>query len=169
MYTICIFLFYFTSNLMYWLFGFKYWVISIEVPHLIEAQKEGSDGQPRKRICTEKRYEVVNWIGILVNFIACAWLAWKRGVVSYVSAFVYPDAELMGIVLNLYYAVTILLFISALFLGDALRRLNKSFQKDNKLVVNKKTMYLHAILLVFHTFFILVMQVITVYAFSNPT
>ena len=32
MYSVSIFLFYFLSNLIYWLFGFKYWVISIEVP-----------------------------------------------------------------------------------------------------------------------------------------
>ena len=34
-----IFLFYFVSNLIYWLFGFKYWVISIEIPQLISNQE----------------------------------------------------------------------------------------------------------------------------------
>jgi hypothetical protein len=34
-----IFFFYFVSNLMYWLFGFKYWVISIEIPTLIAYQE----------------------------------------------------------------------------------------------------------------------------------
>ena len=32
---VTIFFFYFTSNLLYWLFGFKYWVISIEIPNMI--------------------------------------------------------------------------------------------------------------------------------------
>ena len=36
MYSISVFLFYFISNLIYWLFGFKYWVISIEVPKSID-------------------------------------------------------------------------------------------------------------------------------------
>jgi hypothetical protein len=36
---VSIFLFYFVSNLMYWLFGFKYWVISIEIPQLITQQE----------------------------------------------------------------------------------------------------------------------------------
>jgi hypothetical protein len=30
-----LFMFYWPSNLMYWLFGFKYWVIAIEIPALV--------------------------------------------------------------------------------------------------------------------------------------
>ena len=30
--SVTIFFFYFICNWMYWLFGFKYWVISIEIP-----------------------------------------------------------------------------------------------------------------------------------------
>lgn len=31
-----VFGFYFFSNLMYWLFGFKYWVTSVEIPALVK-------------------------------------------------------------------------------------------------------------------------------------
>lgn len=36
-------LYYFISNLMYWLWSFKYWVISIEIPNVIAAQKARQD------------------------------------------------------------------------------------------------------------------------------
>lgn len=134
MFTICLFMFYFTSNLMYWLFGFKYWVISIEIPNVIEAAKEG--GKQQKRICTETRYKVFNWLGILVNFAVCAVLAWKRGLVDYISAAKRPSSQLLDTCLYLYFAVTFLIFVSAIFLADALRRLKNSFSKDNRLVVN---------------------------------
>ena len=85
--------FYFISNLIYWLFGFKYWVISIEIPNLIAAQKEaeerGIDEEKleRKRFCTEARYNALNWFGIIVNAVCIAWLAWKRGALDYDTAF----------------------------------------------------------------------------------
>ena len=127
-------MFYFTSNLMYWLFGFKYWVISIEIPNMIEAAKE--DGKQQKRICSETRYKVLNWLGILVNFAVCAVLAWKRGLVNFISATKPPSPQLLDTCLYLYFAVTFLIVVSAIFLADALRRLKNSFSKDNRLVVN---------------------------------
>jgi hypothetical protein len=36
-------LYYFISNLMYWLWSFKYWVISIEIPNVIATQKARKD------------------------------------------------------------------------------------------------------------------------------
>ena len=82
MYAICIFLFYFTSNLMYWMFGFKYWVISIEVPRLIVASKNSSK-RNHKSICSEARYEALNWVGILINLGVSLCCGWKRGMVEY--------------------------------------------------------------------------------------
>ncbi len=82
MFTICIFFFFFTSNLMYWMFGFKYWVISIEVPRLIAASKEGNEAK-HKSICSEARYEALNLIGIIINMAVCMLAAWKRGIMEY--------------------------------------------------------------------------------------
>lgn len=74
---VTIFFFYFVSNLMYWLFGFKYWVISIEIPQLLAVE----DG--RRKTCTETRYNLLNWTGILVNFGACLVCAYVRGQVDF--------------------------------------------------------------------------------------
>jgi hypothetical protein len=71
---------------MYWMFGFKYWIILIAVMRLIPKSKEGSQVN-NKRICSEARYEELNWIGILINLGFCLAVGWKRGVVEYVSAF----------------------------------------------------------------------------------
>jgi hypothetical protein len=62
------------------------------------------------------------------------------------------DDHKIGVeVMTLFSIVTFLLVISAVFLADALRRLNKSFEAHGKLVVNKKTMCLHINALFLHT------------------
>ena len=71
--------------------------------------------------------------------------------------------------MRLFVLVTVLLCIAAVFLADALRRLNNSFQKSNKLVVNQKTMFLHIFALFLHTIVIVIVQYITVYTFVNPS
>ena len=167
MYSVSVFLFYFVSNLMYWMFGFKYWVISIEVPRLIASTKDGTEGN-HKSICSEAGYEALNWVGITINLAFCLWVGWKRGMLDYDSAFGKPPKKLGNTSMILYVTITVLLIISAFFLADALRRLKKSFSQDNRLVVNHKTMCLHITALFIHTFFIAVVQFITVYTFMNP-
>jgi len=60
-------LYYFISNLMYWLWSFKYWVISIEIPNVIAAQKARKDEDldvskrdteliGKKSVCSESKY-----------------------------------------------------------------------------------------------------------------
>jgi hypothetical protein len=60
-------LYYFISNLMYWLWSFKYWVISIEIPNVIAAQKARNDEDldvskrdteliGKKSVCSESKY-----------------------------------------------------------------------------------------------------------------
>ena len=71
--------------------------------------------------------------------------------------------------MNLFVLVTILLVFSAMFLADALRRLKNSLSKENKLVVNQKTMCLHVTALFMHTIVIVVVQFITVYSFEIPS
>ena len=127
-----IFLFYFVSNLMYWLFGFKYWVISIEIPQLISQQQAELNPDKeivrKERFCTEAKYNALNAVGILVNFAFCAWVGWKRAELDYESA-VPPGASkrLTATVLDLYLVISGLLIVSALFLADSLRRLKQQF------------------------------------------
>jgi hypothetical protein len=72
-------------------------------------------------------------------------------------------------VMTLFSIVTFLLTISALFLADALCRLNKSFKAHGKLVVNKKTMCLHINALFVHTSIQIACQYFTIYQFINPS
>jgi len=103
-----------------------------------------------------------------VNFICCAWLAWKRGMLDYESTFGPAPHELGALVMKLFVLVTCLLIISACFLADALRRLKKQFSLDHRLVVNQKTMCLHVTALFIHTFFLVACQYVTIYTFMNP-
>ena len=75
------------------MFGFKYWVISIEVPKSIAAIKDGTEGK-HKSICTEARYDAMNWVGIIINLVSCLCVGWKRGMMEYESAFGKPSPEL---------------------------------------------------------------------------
>lgn len=177
--SVTIFLFYFVSNLMYWLFGFKYWVISIEIPDLIEQQMtqteeidetSADEKQEKKKFWTETRYNMLNAIGIAVNFVVIAYLAWERGLLDYMS--VQPGGakrSLIELCLSLFLVVSGLLLVSAWFLADALRRLKKQFKKDKRLVVNQQTMCLHVTALFIHTFFLVACQFVTIWCFMFPS
>jgi hypothetical protein len=115
---------------MYWLFGFKYWVIAIEIPALVNEQEEKFDEtkvvERKKRFWTEKRYNILNWIGITVNFFFCCWMAYIRAKRDYMM--LEPGGAplpLLYAVLYVYLTLSFLLVVSAIFLGDALRRLKK--------------------------------------------
>ena len=112
------------------MFGFKYWVISIEIPRLINATKEAEEKGEQlehKSICSERGYDVLNAIGIFVNLFLCVWVGWKRGMIDYITAFNPAPKQLGNTVMTLYTVITVLLIISAIFLADALRRLKKAF------------------------------------------
>jgi hypothetical protein len=167
-----VFLFYVPSNVMYWLFGWKYWVIAIEVPALVNEQSEEIDPnkpvERKKRFWTERRYNILNWFGILVNFGFCAWLAWVRGKRDFMMCVNGgAPASLLWAVLYVYFSCTGLLLISAGFLGDALRRLKKQFNKDKRLALNYGTMTLHVSALFLHTVFMLYNQYMTFYTFMH--
>jgi hypothetical protein len=171
-----IFFFYFTSNLMYWLFGFKYWVMAIEVPLLIENQQEQQRDLDEtreivhiKRFWTERRYNVLNWIGTAINLLICLYVGYRRAYVSYLSSFGPVPRSQTASLIEGYCICTGLLFVSAFFLADALRRLKKSFDKDRRLQINHRTMCLHATALFIHTFFLAVCQAITVITFLVPS
>lgn len=47
------------QNVIYWLFGFKYWVISIEMPLILNAKNDTDEERQemkKKKFWTEKRY-----------------------------------------------------------------------------------------------------------------
>jgi hypothetical protein len=71
--TACFF-FFFVTILIYWLFGFKYWIISREVPRFLE----GSSGMA----VSEQKYRNINLIVISVFALVCGYACYIRGTVS---------------------------------------------------------------------------------------
>ena len=79
--TLMIFLFYFSQNLEYWLFGFTYWVITKEITQVLGEEAHQPDA--KAAATKERRYKVAQWVGVAVNFLACAVVAWLRGLANY--------------------------------------------------------------------------------------
>lgn len=69
-----VFFFFFITILIYWLFGFKYWIISREVPRFLE----GSSGMA----VSEQKYRNINIIVITVFALVCGYASDVRGRVS---------------------------------------------------------------------------------------
>jgi hypothetical protein len=71
--SISLFFFYFTNNLIYWLYGFKYWVMSIEVP---------GGYKKNKGFLSERAYNLISWFGILLNFALILVVSYQRYFLS---------------------------------------------------------------------------------------
>jgi hypothetical protein len=82
-----IFAYYYINNLIYWLFGFKYWVMAMEMPRIIkETERKFDETQEVKRdkpFWNERKYNILNWIGIISNGVVMAWAGWKRGYLNW--------------------------------------------------------------------------------------
>jgi hypothetical protein len=67
--------------LIYWLFGFKYWVISVEVPRFL-------NGRTTENVLfSEKTYARINIAGILTILMVSAIAAYYRWHLSVTTAF----------------------------------------------------------------------------------
>ena len=64
-----VFLFFFFSIIIYWLFGFKYWIISIEVPKFLNSDVPTS---------SETRYAIINFSAIAFLVVSCGITAYFR-------------------------------------------------------------------------------------------
>ena len=62
--SISMFIFYFSNDLVYWLYSFKQWTISVQVPQMIKSRKE-----QEKHWLTQKRYQQIKWAGVAVIFV----------------------------------------------------------------------------------------------------
>lgn len=71
---IAVFLFFLMTILIYWIFGFKYWVISNEVPRFLDNSEE------YKRKCSETTYSIINFFAFGVIFLTCGFAGYFRGV-----------------------------------------------------------------------------------------
>lgn len=133
------FLFYFSNNLLYWLYSLKQWTISIEVPRQISKEPKGLH-------ISQKCYNILKWVGIAANFTVALLLGFFRYQLCLdysngSAATTSNDNKEFVCVL----CALMLAMVSSLFLADALRRLRKSFQLNHKFSENKTTMLLHVL------------------------
>ncbi len=86
------------SNLMYWLFSFKYWVIAKEVPKLFESKQISFQ---------EGSYSIISTVGSLVNLIPCMLIAYYRAMLTVDSADgLTPSEALIDTVQAIYFVIT---------------------------------------------------------------
>ena len=121
------FLFNCPTNLLHWMFGYKYWVISVEVPLALS-------GEIRTKRSREHCYMALNITMIMINVTFCVWVSFARYHLSVESAGHPASIARVNEVSELYHVVTFLLLVSALFLADALRRIKKTFTTNPHLI-----------------------------------
>ena len=145
---------------MNWLFALKYWIIAREVPKLFEG---------RQIQFSERTYNWINWIGIMLNFIPCGLLAYFRARVTMDSVDgASVSTSLANTTTVVYYTITGLELVSALILADALRRIRSSLKYNPFLFADQKTMVLHVVMLMTHTVVLTVSAFFVFRAFQDP-
>lgn len=143
---------YFAWNLTMWVFAFKYWVISIEMPKAIKnsrtmsiIQKE-ADRTDQALQNSEHKYKVGLWIGVGVNvFATVLYITFYGKLCMNKGKFVNAD-------LICYSFMNLCGLVSSCFLGDALRRIYIAFKSIRGIAQNEKIMLLH--LVVFLTYMV---------------
>ena len=150
----------FGANCMHWLFSLKYWVIAREVPKLF---KGGSVS------FNERLYTFINIMGIIINLIPCILLGYARGLLTFKSSGQVPPTAILDWVKGLYHLVTGLMLISAIVLGDALRRIVISLKNNPILKTNYRIMWLHITMLSVHVIVFLLAEFFVFRAMANPT
>ena len=76
-----VFLFFVFSVLIYWLFGFKYWVISVEVPRFLNGSTTDNV------LFSEITYARINIAGVLTILMVAFIAAYYRWHLSVTTAF----------------------------------------------------------------------------------
>jgi hypothetical protein len=141
---------------MLWVFSFKYWVVSVEMPKAITLMTRRSLSRTSNKSRTtsvqtdeeimmdnvERSYFWIKWFGIIVNISFVTWYCIEYG------------KECMGtemstnIVVGSKIGLDSVAMVSGLFLGDALRRIWVSYKKQTGLLQNEKIMLLHLIMFI---------------------
>lgn len=137
---------------MIWLFSFKYWVVSVEMPKAINQMTRRSQSRSGSRYSRtrslqtddeiimenfENHYRWAKWAGVFVNLGFVIWYSIEYG------------KECMGsekstnLVVGSKIGTDSVAMISGLFLGDALRRIWLSYKNQTNLLQNEKVMLLH--------------------------
>lgn len=116
-----------TFNLMHWLFCFKYWVVSVEIPKLL-------NGNSVSKNQNENRYKAILYLVAFGNVISVLWLNFSD--FSYDgNASIYNQIS--------YFSVYGFELLSAMFLLAALFKIRKVVNKLVGMELNEMTMSLH--------------------------
>ena len=127
---------------MLWIFSFKYWVVSVEMPKAINmmtkrSQSRSSSKSRAQSVVTddeilmenaEKSYWWIKWIGILVNLGFTTWYC-----IEYGKLCMHTDKSNNIVVISKICLDTVAM-ISGLVLGDALRRIWMSYKHQTGLL-----------------------------------
>ena len=138
---------YLAWQLTMWVFAFKYWVISIEMPKAIQNSRAMSilikEDETKNEALenSESKYTVALWVGGVINcFAVCLYITFYGKLCMNQGSYLKYDVAC-------YSFMNFCGLISSCFLGDALRRIYLTFKSYRGLLQNEKVMLLH--LLVF--------------------
>lgn len=144
---------YLTWNATMWVFAFKYWQISIEMPRainlrrqsfimnqegnpLVDSNRDSSVSLAPDEKATERKYTIGLWTGLIVNVVMIVVYITFYGMYCMKRDVGYGDFVC-------YTIVNFLGFVSGCFLGDALRRFYVTFKNLRGVHTNEKVMILH--------------------------
>ena len=110
-------------NLAHWFFCYKYWTISVQMESLIKSKLPSS--------AELTKFKIINIVFITLDTLLPFVYAYSYSVINfkypnYVPDPVRPPKWLLIVYLASSYSKGILLFISAVFLADSMRRIRKT-------------------------------------------
>lgn len=106
------FLFHFSNNLIYWLYSFKQWSISVQVPALMN--------KPQEIWLTPTRYRQIKWAGIAVNAAVIIALSISEYFVN--RQRFDPTSTTATLCFTFSILASVLLLVSVIFMIDTVRR-----------------------------------------------
>lgn len=117
------------TNLFHWFFGFEYWYISRETSSLVRLQRIEKVPTKVTEDPAEKArfYAIIKWTGIILNIAVCSVLGyyeWRFENDLYNNCTVLapiPKSDIVTLT-TMEYVAAFFMFISTMFLADALRR-----------------------------------------------
>lgn len=120
-------------------------MIAIEVPRFLRGDAKTGIG--------ESTYNKINYLGIAVITLSCGAAAYFRWHLSeqFIGIPHKPENGLLITIMSLYVWVAVLLIFTAVFLGDALRRLRAQIVGNDNMELAQQTMRLHVFVMFFHT------------------
>jgi hypothetical protein len=165
---VTVFLYYYGGSLAHWLYSYRYWVISQEIPHILYGRSWCMSAEETRR--KEKCYKIAEWIGTLINLFVCLVTAILRFTLSIylTSTGAVPDKIVRwSVIFNV--SVTVLQLISGLLLLVALAQINRELSKVPGAKKKTGSFIAHFGILITHIVSLATCQFYILRCFANPT